>query len=94
MIRNKQAVEHLSDYAVVCTYNELSRFRFSAAAFSSTIRSQAVLRHCSQGLIQSLDPTEYGWTKEVDMLLPTSLPRWSGPSTPKLGNYRLQQSIR
>ena len=54
MVRNKQAVEHLSDYGVVCTYNELLRFRFSAAVFASSLSSQAVLHHCSQGLVQSI----------------------------------------
>ena len=54
MVRSKQTVQHLSDYSVVCSYDELLRFRYSAAVFASTLKSQAILQHCSKGLVQSI----------------------------------------
>ena len=54
MVRKKQTVQHLYDYGVVCSYDELVRFRTSAAAQASQRRSQSVLRHHSTSLIQTV----------------------------------------
>ena len=54
MIRKKATVQHLYDYGVVCSYDELIRFRTSAATIASQQQSQGVLRHSSTGLVQAV----------------------------------------
>ena len=31
LIRDKKLIEHLNDYGIVCSYNEVKRFKLSAA---------------------------------------------------------------
>lgn len=54
MVRKKKLVEKLHQFGVVSSYDELKRFRTSAAAFASTKITTRVLRHHSQGLVQGV----------------------------------------
>ena len=54
MVKKKATVQHLYDYGVVCSYDELIRFRTCAAARANQEKSNGVLRHCSTGLVQAI----------------------------------------
>ena len=54
MVKNKATVQHLADYCVVASYDELIRFRTCAAAQANEEKSNGVLRHCSTGLVQAV----------------------------------------
>ena len=54
MVRKKKLVEKLYQFGVVSSYDELKRFRASAAASASTKITTSILRHHSQGLVQGV----------------------------------------
>ena len=54
MVKDKATVQHLADYCVVASYDELIRFRTCAAAQANEEKSNGVLRHCSTGLVQAV----------------------------------------
>ncbi len=54
LVQAKQLVNQLHDYDVVCSYDELVRFRTSAAVWSANKQSCGVLSHYSNGLVQAV----------------------------------------
>ena len=52
-VQKKELVDHLYDYRVVCSYDELKRFRASAA-IENTKKSNANLRNHLDGLVQGV----------------------------------------
>ena len=54
MVRQKEVVEHLHEYRVVCSYDELKRFRSSVAFHASSANNSSILRHHSEGLVQAV----------------------------------------
>ena len=54
MVGKKKTVKKLSKFGVVSTYDELNRFRVSAAAAAHKKIRNGPLRHHSQGLVQGL----------------------------------------
>ena len=54
MVRQKEVVEHLHEYRVVCSYDELKRFRSPVAFHASSANNSSILRHHSEGLVQAV----------------------------------------
>ena len=54
IMREKQLVSQFYDYGVVCSYDELVRFRTSAAAGSAKKQSHGIPSHHSNGLVQAV----------------------------------------
>ena len=54
MVRQKEVVEHLHEYRVVCSYDELKRFRPSVAFHACSANNSSILRHHSEGLVQAV----------------------------------------
>ncbi len=54
LVQAKQLVNQLHDYDVVCSYDELVRFRTSAAVWSANKQSYGVLSHYFNGLVQAV----------------------------------------
>ena len=54
IIRKKEIVEHLCEYGVVCSYDELKRFRSSVACDASEKINQNILKNHSEGLVQAV----------------------------------------
>ena len=54
MVGKKKKVEKLSKFGAVASYDELKRFRLSAAAAAHTRRMQGALQHYSKGLVQGV----------------------------------------
>ena len=53
MVNKKEMVEHLHEYSAVCSYDELKRFR-SSAAFHASSKLNSTLRNHNAGLVQSI----------------------------------------
>ena len=53
MVNKKELVEHLHEYSAVCSYDELKRFR-SSAAFHASNTLNTTLRDHSTGLVQAV----------------------------------------
>ena len=53
-VKKKKAIQTLSRFGAVCYYDELTRFKASAAAKTSGLSSSCALRHFSTGLVQGL----------------------------------------
>ena len=53
LVREKKLIEHLYDYKVVCSYDEVKRFKASAAV-ENTKNITLILRNHTQGLVQAI----------------------------------------
>ena len=53
LVNKKETVEHLHEYGVVCSYDELKRFRSSSAFHASSMTGNS-MRHHIEGLVQSV----------------------------------------
>ena len=54
MAQKKSTIEHLYDYRVTCSYDELVRFRTSAAAWTANRQTGDIIGHHTQGIVQVL----------------------------------------
>ena len=54
MVRKKDIVNHLHEYGIVCSYDELKKLRSSAVYHGSKGITQSVLLHHSKGFIQAV----------------------------------------
>ena len=54
LLVRKKLIEHLYDYKVVCSHDEVKRFRASAAAVENTENITLNLRNHTQGLVQAV----------------------------------------
>ena len=52
MVRENNVIEHLYDYGVVCSYDEVKRFKTSAAVAANEMTKGSVLRPHEYGLVQ------------------------------------------
>ena len=52
MAQKKSTIEHLYDYRVTCSYDELVRFRTSAAAWTANRQTGDIIGHHTQGIVQ------------------------------------------
>ena len=52
LVERKAIVDHLYDYRITCSYDELLWFRTSAAVWTANRRTYGIICHRKQGLVQ------------------------------------------
>ena len=54
MVRKKSTIEHLYDFGVLSSYDELKLFRSSAAVEGNKASTKSILKNSSVGLVQAV----------------------------------------